>query len=131
LEQAPVEAVWQPTLAHPKAHVGRALAQILATASLISNETLKGNDIHAAQTLGLSRVHNGIGEGNTITMFPFMPLQVSQILLERKAFSRPGPTTPKQQFSATAELILRNGQGFHVVQYERSTVGDFFLCNAT
>ena len=36
-------------------------------------------------------------------MFLFMPLQVSQILLESKPFPRPGATTSKQQFSATAD----------------------------
>src|SRR5437016_1909525 len=94
--------VCQPILAHPKADIGRALAQVLTISSLVSNETLKRTNIQAAQTLGFCRVHDGVGEGNTITMLLFMPLQVRQILRQSKPFPRPGATTSQQQFSATA-----------------------------
>src|SRR5712691_9144375 len=95
--------VCQATLAHPKADIGSAVAQVLATSSIVPKETLKRTNIQAAQTLGFCRVHDGVGEGNSITMFLFMLLQVSQILLESKPFPRPGATTARQQFSATAD----------------------------
>src|SRR5712691_170039 len=93
----------QARLSHPKADIGRSLAQVLATSSIVAKETLKRPNIYAAQTLGFCRVHDGVGEGSTITMFLFMLLQVSQILLESKPFLRPGATASQQQFSTTAD----------------------------
>src|SRR5712691_11296068 len=95
--------VCQATLAHPKADIGSAVAQVLATSSIVPKETLKRTNIQAAQTLGFCRVHDGVGESNTITMFLFMLLQVSQILLYSEPFPRPGTPTSKQQFSTTAD----------------------------
>src|SRR6266571_2309131 len=93
----------QARLPHPKADIGRSVAQVLATSSIVAKETLKRTNIYAAQTLGFCQVHDGVGEGSTITMFLFMLVQVSQILLESKPFSRPGATTSQQQFSTTAD----------------------------
>src|SRR5205085_9563685 len=102
LKQAPVEMVCQATVAHPKADISRAITQVLATSSSVPKETLKRANINAAQTLGFYRVHDGVGEGNTLTMFLFMLLQVGHILLERKPFPRPGAPASKHQSSTTA-----------------------------
>src|SRR5438046_9137139 len=64
---------------------------------------LKGIHVKAAQALGLCRVHHGVGERHTFTMFPFVPLEVRQILLKGKSLLRPGATTTEQQFGAATD----------------------------
>ena len=69
----------------------------------MSKQTLKWIHIQAAQALGFRRIHHGVGESDTLMMFPFMPLEVRQILLKGKSFLRPGTPTTAQQLGATTD----------------------------